>query len=221
MYPADSMLAQWTAEIYGTPEIVVGSLRFASSDGVPIPGDIGRVDNDNAAQQVLNKLSAFWQNPQSYIPTYLVIREFKWNRIGTDGRYVNPTTRLIDGLAIDGRAASGATKHAPQIAWATTWTTGVTRGRAHYGRTYWPTAVPLADNLAVTANMAQLMAINAAEMIESMGNWSGIDTNSVVPSVGSNLGTGAFRPITGAKVGRVLDTIRARRNKMGEDYQSS
>src|SRR5829696_1180948 len=76
-----------------------------------------------------------FHNATSSAPAKLSL--IKLNLIGTNGRYVNPTTVLHD-YGTSPISPTGGVLHAPQIALAVTLQSGVARGRAKAGRFYIP-----------------------------------------------------------------------------------
>jgi hypothetical protein len=137
----------------------------------------------------------------------------KLNKIGTDGRYTEDTTVLQD--VVPPIAGTGSINPAPQLATAVTLVTALTRGRASKGRYYLPLPgfSPAADG--------RLSAPNAENIASS--SWAFIQAlNAGVPGfdvgVTSNIGAGAQHPVTSVRVGRVLDTMRSRREGFDEGY---
>jgi len=216
------MLAAWGGTLPSGEEFA-GSMKFASPNDIGMNTQISLVDNDNACDDVLADLTTFWKNPVSYIPTYAVIKWFKWNRIGANGRYVNDTTRIRDGLSITG-GSPATTENPPmphQVAWATTYLTNAQRGLANKGRTYWPTNVQIMSaTLLTSTTSANYMAQRVAELIAAWGNWPGLDVTGVVPVVGS-IGVdgkpGVYRSIRSISVGNRLDIQRRRAEKVVEE----
>lgn len=218
-FDRDHMLFQW----FGTfsppgatdaEESFSGSLRFAADpgDGGTSIGAISAIDNDDAGAQVASKLAAWWATTQSAIPKHAHLQTYKWNRIGTNGKYVNDTTREGSvGSQIRGvRDAAYPT----QIACVATYGTGVRRGLAKAGRTYFPTAIGLTgDTLSITGTQSLAMATSLAQLLDSMGNWSGFDLSPAVPCVMSKQGAGKTRKITEVRVGDQLDYMGSRKQK--------
>jgi hypothetical protein len=222
VYPSDHMLAAWGGTLPSGEEFA-GAMKFASPNDIGMNTQVSLVDNDNACDDVLADLTAFWQTPTAYIPRYAVLTWFKWNRIGTNGRYVNDTTRIRENLSIAG-GSNPTTANPPlphQVAWTTTYLTNAQRGLANKGRTYWPTNVQLnSSTLLVEATSANYMAQNVSELIRAWGDWPGLDVTGVVPVVGS-IGEGSrpgqYRSIRSISVGNRLDIQRRRAEKVTEE----
>lgn len=160
------------------------------------------------------------------IGTHVKITAIKVNRIGPDGRYTDTTTShtlYADqfGTPVVGQASGVVLPW--QVALAVTTTTDRQRGLASKGRLFLPGLVavvgndgrlPLAVAQAWSSGMAQAFALARA----SIAGGSEYFTPCVV-SPGGVTGPAAVRPITGVRVGRVLDTQRRRRSELDEDHQ--
>lgn len=138
----------------------------------------------------------------------------KLNLIGTDGRYVGDDTVFHEFVPPVGSGAN--TGVAPQLSYVVGLETAATRGRASRGRFYLPLpadAVDPANGTLSTATQTSwkasvdpfLSAVNGA-----MAGWT--------LGVTSNIGAGTQRGVTNARYGRVLDTMRSRRDKFAESY---
>lgn len=218
-YIGEHMLLQWLATFReGNAnskgfEQAVGGLRFW---GGPVEDAEGQEMCDALADQ----LKTFWKTSGLSIPTNCYLEVVKWNAIGTDGKYLRSgETTLSSFTGVPGITTA---KYPTQIAWATTWDTDKSRGRAHAGRTYWPTAVTV-DPLVTTVNQsdAQTMANTSLRLIGALN--STVRANgpaAMQASVMSNIGSGAANPITGARVGIRLDVQRRRGAKVSEAYKT-
>jgi hypothetical protein len=223
-FDRDHMLFQWFGNIENdggsnTSESFSGSLRFA--DAVSGTGfantSLGLVDNDSAAAQVASKLQAAWTDQVSRIPVNFKLITWKWNRIGTDGKYKAETTR--EG-SFTGPSTGGVGIAYPfHIALCTTYRTGITRGLAKSGRTYWPTAVAVEQNRGgANGTQAAAFGLRIATMLDSMGDWTGFDETFVRPVIMSQQRAGATRNITRVEVGDQFDVVNSRKISP-ENYQ--
>jgi hypothetical protein len=141
------------------------------------------------------------------------LQVIKLNNIGPDGRYVQPYT--VEYEYPTPVAGGSSAKPPAQNALAVSTTTGFSRGRAHQGRWYLPIpGAVLADDGRIdptaTSYILQSSRAFVTQLNAALSPW--------VASVVSNVGPGEQRTITGLKVGRVMDTIRSRREKFDEDY---
>lgn len=166
-------------------------------------------------QAIIDACAAYFAAP-SMISQAAELVTLKLNLIGTDGRYVGDETVFYDyPTPIRGSASNNIV---PQVAYVVSLTTDAARGRAHAGRYYLPTPGPGVSaagyldptNVGIMRGptITFLNAINAA-----ISDW---DVGIV-----SDIGTGQARRVTGAKFGRVLDTMRSRRNKFTEEYSEA
>lgn len=150
----------------------------------------------------------------------------KVNRIGTDGRYMDPEsmTHVYPTPIPGGGAGTGV---APQIAIVASLKTDFERGLASKGRMYLPPATgfinPSSDGRATTLS-AERVAGSVSTLINRVNTdfetVNGGDFGGTVAII-SDKGAGAFHFVTSVVVGRVLDTMRSRRSSLDEDYQLS
>lgn len=145
-----------------------------------------------------------------------VLKTVKLNLIGVDGRYVNPTTVLHDyEPGVPGTVVTAA--FPPQAALAVSLMTEFSRGRGARGRFYLPLPGVSIDSTTgmASAGSAADIATAATTFLNAL--------NAALPGwkvgVVSNIGTGVSNAVTNVRVGRVIDTIRSRREKFAEDYQ--
>lgn len=217
MYPSEHMVFSWGGT-FGNPltpvEIFTGSMRFALTGGGL--GDVDSVDNDDYMMKLSNDLRAYWVKPAARIPSQAQLRYVKWNRVGTDGKYVNQYgSRRYDYLEPLG--GGNSTVFPYQIACCVTWQTDRHRGLGAKGRTYFPTSATLESGSGrIVRTDAEGISIAAAGLIAAWSNAEGLDTTALAPVVGSKAGAGALRPIQSVGVGQVFDTMRSRRNAMPE-----
>ena len=144
------------------------------------------------------------------------LTSIKLNRIGTDGHYVDPIAKEhLYPAPISGPLAGD---FAPQLSLVATLGTRLERGRGSKGRIYPPPSAAIfigTDGRVSTAN-----ALDHANGIKAL--ITSINTRyTLIGRVGvaSSAGTGLFEHVTRVSTGRVVDTMRSRRNKVVEDYQ--
>lgn len=236
-FTANHMLFTWSGHFISSSNTVLddfaGGLRFFG------PG-LAAANNENVMNALAQTFCNFWADSRSGIPGTAMVDNFKWNEIGTDGRYV--ATDFTHNTLGEFRASGTvSTVYPSQVACATTWTTSIQRGRASKGRTYWPTAFPVnaGSRLRLTTAMQQGLADWSAELIRALsasaltagpyvpggdfqnGNGGNGEPSGPVPSVMSNLGSGKTAVITGARVGDRLDIQRRRGDYSPETYVSA
>lgn len=144
----------------------------------------------------------------------------KYNRVGTDGRYLRQVTHMHEwSTPVFGPAAR---VYPHQLSLVATLHTAATRGLASKGRIYLPSpwyAVEGPDGTISSTN-AQAAATWVARMIDIVNGVNAMGNVSVI-SKGSkddagNYGPGVERSVTRVSVGTVYDTMRSRRGKVAE-----
>lgn len=172
----------------------------------------GNEFGQGALEEIVPVLSNWWSTSNTSFGT-ATLGWAKFNRIGTDGRYVSDETNLHEYTpAVSPGATSGSWP--AQISLVATLETGVTRGLACRGRIFLPVPrVTLGPDGRIAVGSATAIATSTAALITSL--------NALplygVTSIYSDVREGRVRSITGVSVGRVLDTVRSRRTSLGED----
>lgn len=149
--------------------------------------------------------------------------------VGTDWRaYVIGTNGLMEGnpLLVDltgaGVSGMGALRYPTQVALAIT-TVAANRGPARFGRFYIPGPTEnIGTDHRLTAVQADAYAAAGAEFLKDLS--SAIDLPGTIASAAavhvSPSNGGVLQDIDHVECGRVLDTIRSRRNGLIEDRQA-
>ena len=201
-YPAPHGYLTILGDSYsGTEEWQTG-IRFTGT----LPPDEAQFGLVDAA------VSTFLQTTALRFPAGHRYIGLKWAPQDVNGRYPEgaDSVEWLRPSPLSGNVSGGF----PQIALVTSWRTARTRGRASNGRSYWPSVqvvnagtgrFPLAEGTSV--------ATAAATLIGSL-NDAALGTAAVMSSVGAGL----VEPITGVRVGLVMDTQRRRRNGISEEY---
>lgn len=236
----EHLVFQWggffRSSTQGSPilEEFTGSLRF-SGPGLDVASDV------QTATAMALELASFWRTTPCFIPSNAFLEYVKLNRVDVNGHYKSLNTLKVE---IRDNPGAGPKVYPTQVAWATTWTTDVERGKASRGRTYWPTGVPLsATSMRVAPSQAADMATSAAKLIDNL-NACALKSNTATPpsdipawaqavgfqpsflrdatgpvaSIMSKIGNGTTRSIAGAKQGTRLDIQRRRGENMFEEY---
>jgi hypothetical protein len=205
-YPGNFAKLVASGNIYG-----VESFSF----GMSIVPDFPNPDSFDAAgtiAAVAAAVSTFWSaNP---ICSGARLEYIKLNEVDQDGHYVsNSETNLFEYPGtIPGNSSN---RIAAQLAIAVSLTTAKRRGLAHAGRFYVPMPTSeLETDGRFNGNAAQTFADTASAMVNTI---NGVYGGDYVVGVASKEGAGAFEPVTGVRVGRVLDTIRSRRASLDEN----
>lgn len=137
----------------------------------------------------------------------------KLNRIGTDGKYTGDETVLVD--LVPPAKGTATEAPAPQLAYAISLATGKTRGRAVHGRFYVPLpSTGVSAGGVIPDNYVQQWKAHGDTLLKALQ----VAVPGWVLGVVSDLGTGYENYVTHARYGRVIDTIRSRRNQLDEAH---
>jgi hypothetical protein len=138
------------------------------------------------------------------------LTEVKFATIGADGKYTEDP--FIAAVNVPGTSTAGALSP-PQVALAVSLNTP-TRGPMGKGRFYIPAPATTIDpNTGLISVVdAQWFADGAAAFLTAMNAIPGLG------NVGIASTKGLFSSVNSVRVGRVLDTIRSRRNAISEAY---
>lgn len=199
---------QWGGKLPGGEDWSCG-LRMAQQ---PF-GDATMTPQQKA--DIAAKISAFHQGNAASISSAAKLSFVKVNTITAQGTYRDdPAHQAI----IQDAPGAGSTPPYPnQVALVVTLTTGFSRGPAHKGRFYLPLpVVPLGTDGLISSAAAQTVSGGVDSLVT---NLNATTTDWKVAVFSRKLGAPAHRLVTGNLVGRVLDTQRRRRRKVGEDYQ--
>lgn len=167
---------------------------------------------DEVPAEIIAAFTTFWG--EDLISSYCDLTTLKLNLIGEDGRYVYPTTVQHDFLAT-GLPGGKALVQVPQVAYCVSLSTAAVRGPASKGRFYLPMPAWNVD-IAGVLNSGTVAAFQTITdtLLQDLNDWS----PDWQLGITSNVGGGAERAVTNARYGRVLDTIRSRRDKFSEEY---
>ncbi len=169
------------------------------------------------AEDFATDIQAFHVSAGARISSACVLREVKLAHIGADGRYVSDPI-IIDRNA---RGSVSGMPNAPQIALAVSLDTE-RRGASGRGRFYMPgfsgSANPTTGR--IEPFVADQAASAAQTMLNAVNNLPSVD-GLASPRVVIVSSKGFVSPVTSVRVGQVLDTIRSRRNAIGEAYGAS
>ena len=210
---------QWGGLLPGGEQWTCG-LRVAATEGIGLGGD--QTDDYNMTD-LLDHYSTiiqdFHHDAVMKLSQRATLEFVKFNKIKVDGHYKDLTTNE----AIVGPIQGGSSTNHPanQVALVVTLTTAVTRGPAHSGRFYLPMPcfAPGTDGL-ITTSDATAASERVKTFIEALSDTPGIDVASSpgVVVMSRKAGAPATRRVSGARVGRVLDTQRRRRRSLVEHY---
>jgi hypothetical protein len=206
VYPSNLLRLVVLGRLYGPAEQFSFSLHLRPL-GDPDDSPFGVPDG------IIDGLRALWAT-QPLISAAPSITSVKLNLIGPNGRYVRDHT--IEEIIDPPITSTSTARQIPQVALAVTLLTGAERGRASRGRFYLP-----APNVALEDD-GRISQASALAIAEACSDFL-VAVNTAVPNwrvcVASEVGTGQTRDVLRVGVGRVLDTIRRRRNELDENRQ--
>lgn len=174
---------------------------------------------DDIAQDV----RTFWESIP--ISSYAALKSVKIAPIGTDGRYAGPSSEVVLNGSTGALGNVPGVPHPNQIALAVTLHSSGDIGRVK-GRFYLPLpGVGMGTDGTFAEANRDVYETAAATLVSNVNNQPGIDVldlRVVVASSGRKNADGSVRlppgnwDVDAVSVGRVLDTIRRRRNKLPE-----
>ena len=215
------LYVSWGGRLTADEEWQVG-IRMTANNW-PQPDYVHRQAEDHVAD-VAAVISTF-HSGQIVAGEQAFLDWVKCQPLDADGHYY-PGQVTVEWLAADNGGAVagiGTTAYPLQIARVLSLTTDAPRGRAAKGRIYYPTAIPVGASDrrtfasdATTAAAQFVTLINGLNAVPWEAEWTSPPEVAVVSAIDAS-----WRPVTGVKVGRVLDTQRRRRNDLAEDYSAA
>lgn len=143
------------------------------------------------------------------------LRYVKCNMIGTDGKYSNPTvTHRFDYTSVGVGGASSSMPITNTLAFS--WSTALMRGPGSKGRIFPPIACAsvIAGSDVAAATSISGAVTSAKALLTVLASSS---TTQATPIVASGVNA-ALTPITGVRIGNLIDSQRRRRNAVNETY---
>lgn len=200
-------------------DIWVNTLRFA----VPGGGSPGIVDETALVADMANDIAAHVQSVDSGYSSRTQLEWVKFNQIDSLGRYADTGNTHVYEFATPVSGTQG-TSYPAQVSLCVSLKTANARGYASKGRIFVP--IPKTFSISglgyIDAFNMQPVAASWATFISNLNNMPGLDTTGLAASVVSKVPvTGAANPVTGVRVGNVLDTQTRRRNAITETYSES
>jgi len=195
-----------------------------------VPGVLGvSVVTPTLLSGVASTIATWWNGAiVGDHPNFLfqdVLTGIKLNVIDETGHYRDPETmEHVYTTPVHGATTSSNVKP-PQETIVHTIETGIPRGLASRGRMYLPPQLwaPVAADGRISVSNATNSAAALGKLITSLNALFDTDATGdetqLRAGVASNTRSGAFRVATSVSVGRVIDTMRSRRNKFQEDRQ--
>jgi hypothetical protein len=161
-------------------------------------------------------LLAWFKAPASCNVVAAALGYIKVNNIGADGKYISKTATNVHDYPANQTGGAPAT-HDFSKSWAYSWSTSVARGPGKNGRIYPPNASVGSAGSAICTSADQAKLLAAAQGLLHVLNVGDGDTAGMLPVVASKVNA-TNTPITGIRIGRVVDSQRRRVNALAEDY---
>jgi hypothetical protein len=170
--------------------------------------------NEDVFSDLCDDVAAYHGRATTRLRSAAVLTHVKVAPIGPDGKYT--ADPYIKDYNIPG-AESGAGSSPPQVSLAVSLVTD-RRGPSGKGRFYLPLPAWGVDqnSFLIQEQNANDSRGSAQTFLNALNNQPGIDVLGMGVVVASTKGFNT--PVTGVRVGRVLDTVRTRRNKLQEQY---
>lgn len=199
-----------------TPEEWSFSVKYRRDVEQGNDAELGDV-NDGTVKDAIEALFG-----SGYFGTAVRHTEWRGYVIGTNGRMEgNPKIVVYPpGEEVNG---NGSSNKPPQVCSVIT-TVGDDRGHARFGRFFLPTlAAPISSDLRMSTTDRDALGQAATDFLKGVSDAIDLPgTTNSAPAVNiSGIGAGTIQDVDHLVVGRVLDTMRTRRNKLVEDYQSA
>lgn len=198
----------------------VGSAWEIFSYGISVAGPGATEIGENVLLDGCQDLVAFHQRPESHISETARITSIKAAAIMPDGKWLGGVAQVeLTGSFPGGGLNPGGLANAPQVACCVTLRTAINNARSR-GRMFLPlpnVSSGLTDGL-MSAGDAATIAGSARTLVQDLNNLPGFDGTGEGDGVVVASTFGTNTPVTGISVGRVLDTIRSRRNDLREAY---
>lgn len=216
--------ASFTRVTFGGKNLVLPGEQWSCNVSVVEPvGDFGSLSNPDAyLAAIRTALGTWFQSAAALIPTTFTLEYVKANGILPNGSYEDKTvTHEWFYSPILAGTATVVGSLPPILSVAYSWTTAKMRGPGSHGRIYPPnTAQTISPNGALTiagANITQDVAA-AKALLTALAS---AGATAATPVIASKVGSGSVTPITGVRVGNVVDVQRRRKSAIPETYTSA
>lgn len=195
---------------YGLNIAHVGSTPFTANFLTP---------NADVWEDFAADVRAFHGSANTNLSSRAILEEVKFAVIGTDGKYKEDpvVVNVVDCPGGSVEVDNVQQLVPPQSALVISLVTA-RRGPTGKGRFYLPMPVVgvSADTLQISDGFRDSVASSAQTFLNNLNNQPGMDVLDLQVVVASTKGYNT--PVTGVRVGRVLDTVRSRRRGLLEAY---
>lgn len=170
---------------------------------------------------IISAVTAFFQDPDGYVPETWALQTVKLALIGTDGKYVGAPIEEVFNPTLPGGANATLYGYAPQLSTVITLISGKFRDPGRYNRFYVPSVAIATASGKMDPIRQVAIATRAQEFINNV-NEACRDINPTLQVSVVSQGNATTPPLSTyvqeLSVGQVLDTQRRRRNKLTENY---
>jgi hypothetical protein len=178
------------------------------------------------AEDVRTFVEGWFNNPLSVSAPFgcgftdqAILTSIKLNRIGTDGHYQDPVS--VEVPTSEPFAGSSSNHPPAQLSVVATLRGAAPRALAGKGRMFLPpnhfSGAVGADGRITDAN-AQQYGDGVLALIYGLNDVYLTNSINSVVGIASKTRTGAFQSVTEVTIGKTVDTMRSRRNKIPEDF---
>lgn len=198
------------------------TVSMIPAGGSPVPASTQLL-----ADSVRDFIATWWQRGLSASAPYglgfisaVRFTGVKVNRIDASGHYQDPLG--VESVHATGVTGINSATYAPQLSIVGTLRGATPRALAGKGRQYWPPSQGM-QSLDGTGRISTTVAAQYADGLE--GLYNGLNDAYLargvpcVVGIASKTRSGAFQALDTITVGRTIDTMRSRRNKITEDPQ--
>jgi hypothetical protein len=200
-----------------TPETWSFSFKMTNEVAGGDDGVTGNIDAGAVTTAFSGLFSAGWISSRCHMT------DWRAYEIGHDGHVLDDSDILVTELEDGDVSGSASNRYPPQIALVVS-TIGDNRGPAQFGRFYLPgPAHDLQTDMRLSTTNADSINTDVTAFLKAVSD--SIDLDGLTSSKGCNIssrgngGAGTLQQIDHVETGRVLDTLRTRRNKLVEERQ--
>lgn len=219
-YNVQSLYLTWGGTLGTTtgPEIWQSGVHFAAPVGDPTPT---LPSEASLAGLLSGAIAAFHADPDMWISSSAFLSFAKAALIDTDGSYITEAVQVED-TPVAGGSTVTVERSGMQDATVVSLWSGLTLGRANYGRFYtpWSNAQITASTGKVASGIVDDMADAAQTFVNALNTWGAGLADPGQVAILSKVGSGALKFPNFVRVGDVRDTQRRRRNAIDETYSS-
>lgn len=218
MLPSQSLMISYLFTVTGTDEVAVTSARWSSVLGwTGAVAALAEIETADAMGGYYNEFAELMSNGALNWATYSVLAGVKIAAVGTDDLYLAPPLVYTEIAPSDGTVENNPA----QCTCVLSLRSGLTIGRANYGRMYLPHCRPgqATGQAVMTSGTTEAIAVAGKTWMNNTTDQLNSEcTATLFPQIMSAVGSGVARPVAQIAVGNVTDTQRRRRAQIPETY---